>query len=149
MVGLIVLGMPWQLLRVPLSEVYLDRPRSSRRCSFVASSSAGSSFVISATSCARTQKSSDKMQVMRTMRPCRCGLVFVLLSSETAQGLPLEVRFQQLSVAAELEVWQEAYRIVEEINDCQRHSLVLPAPALMTSYFDILQKVSHSQGSRP
>lgn len=82
---------------------------------------------------------------MCTTSPCRYAddLVFCFGSTFVCpQGVPLEIRFQQLSVAAELEVWQEAYRIMEEINDSQRNSLVLPPPALMTNYFDILQKVS-------
>ena len=64
------------------------------------------------------------------------------LSSPDTQLLYLETRFQQLEAAAKLELWQEAYRTIEDIYENMRQSHVLSEHSpLMKTYYEKLADI--------
>ena len=65
----------------------------------------------------------------------------VNLSSPETQRLYLETRFMQLRTAADLEMWQEAYRSIEDISESMRLAGSLASPALMRVYYEKLAAI--------
>jgi translation initiation factor 3 subunit A len=59
---------------------------------------------------------------------------------ETLQ-LYTETRFEQLKVATELELWQEAFRSVEDIHGLMSLVKKVPKPQLMAAYYAKLTKI--------
>eukprot|EP00456_Euglypha_rotunda_P003814 TRINITY_DN1064_c0_g1_i6.p1 TRINITY_DN1064_c0_g1~~TRINITY_DN1064_c0_g1_i6.p1 ORF type:complete len:382 (+),score=72.44 TRINITY_DN1064_c0_g1_i6:141-1148(+) len=53
----------------------------------------------------------------------------------------LETRFLQLEIAAELELWQDAYRTIEDIHDNMALSEKPPTPELMKTYYEKLSQI--------
>ncbi len=49
----------------------------------------------------------------------------VNLHNPETQTLYLETRFQQLTIASKLELWQEAYRTIEDIYENLRNALLI------------------------
>ena len=72
------------------------------------------------------------------------------LSSPDTQLLYLETRFQQLEAAATLELWQEAYRTIEDIYENMRQSHVLNEHnPLMKTYYEKLADIFWASGKLP
>ncbi len=57
------------------------------------------------------------------------------------QNFYLETRFEQLKAAADLELWQEAFRTIEDIHGLTIILNKSPNPRMMASYFSKLTKV--------
>jgi translation initiation factor 3 subunit A len=69
-----------------------------------------------------------------------------LRATETVQGF-LETRFEQLRVACALELWQEAYRSIEDIHGLVQLSKKTPKAALMATYFEKLAQIFWVSGN--
>jgi len=64
------------------------------------------------------------------------------LSSAETQTLYLATRFHQLRVASDLELWQEAYRTIEDIHENMRiGGKQEPPPELMKTYYEKLAQI--------
>eukprot|EP01027_Heterolobosea_sp_BB2_P020391 GEZU01029097.1.p1 GENE.GEZU01029097.1~~GEZU01029097.1.p1 ORF type:complete len:1006 (+),score=440.49 GEZU01029097.1:35-3019(+) len=65
----------------------------------------------------------------------------VSLSSPETFNLHMETRFKQLNVATELELWQEAYRTIEDIHGLISIAKKPVKPSMMINYFEKLTKI--------
>lgn len=71
----------------------------------------------------------------------------ILLSNQDSLMIQLEIRFLQLSVSVQLELWQEAFRSVEDV-----HSLLVLLkrsihPSFMVTYYECLVKIFRVGGN--
>lgn len=63
------------------------------------------------------------------------------LSAPESLQLYLDTRFEQLKIATELELWQEAFRSVEDIHGLMCMVKKTPKPSLMTVYYVKLTEI--------
>ncbi|OVA13491.1 Proteasome component (PCI) domain [Macleaya cordata] len=70
------------------------------------------------------------------------------LSSPESLQLYLDTRFEQLKVATELELWQEAFRSVEDIHGLMCMVKKTPKPSLMVIYYAKLTEIFWVSDSR-
>jgi len=71
------------------------------------------------------------------------------LTNAPTVELFLDTRFEQLAVAMDLDVWQEAYRSVEDIHGLMSLSKKAPKPAMLAAYFRALTRIFFCVGSLP
>ncbi|KAK6943688.1 Proteasome component (PCI) domain [Dillenia turbinata] len=69
------------------------------------------------------------------------------LSAPESLQLYLDTRFEQLRVATELELWQEAFRSVEDIHGLMCMVKKTPKPSLMVVYYAKLTEIFWISGS--
>ncbi|KAK6145043.1 hypothetical protein DH2020_021863 [Rehmannia glutinosa] len=63
------------------------------------------------------------------------------LSAPESLQLYLDTRFEQLKVATELELWQEAFRSIEDIHGLMCMVKKIPKPSLMVVYYSKLSEI--------
>lgn len=63
------------------------------------------------------------------------------LGSQDTQRMYLETRFEQLEIASDLELWQEAYRTIEDIHESIQNFQTPQTPGLMKTYYRQLAQI--------
>ncbi|XP_021839380.1 eukaryotic translation initiation factor 3 subunit A [Spinacia oleracea] len=69
------------------------------------------------------------------------------LTAPESLQLYLDTRFEQLKIATELELWQEAFRSVEDIHGLMCMVKKTPKPSLMVVYYAKLTEIFWTSGS--
>jgi len=71
----------------------------------------------------------------------------VSMSKPETQQLNLETRLHQLDFAIQMELWQEAYKAIEDINNLMNLSKRMPVPKTMANYYQKLAMVFWKAGN--
>ncbi|KAL1498328.1 hypothetical protein ABEB36_009141 [Hypothenemus hampei] len=71
----------------------------------------------------------------------------VSMSKPETQQLNLETRLHQLDFAIQMELWQEAYKAIEDINNLMNLSKKMPVPKTMANYYQKLALVFWKAGN--
>lgn len=69
------------------------------------------------------------------------------LNNPESQGMHLETRLEQLDSAIKMELWQEAFKAVEDIHGLIQLSKKSPKPSLMANYYQKLGLVFWKSGN--
>lgn len=69
------------------------------------------------------------------------------MNSPETQKMYLETRFKQLEIASQLELWQEAYRTIEDIHESMQLSKGSQTPTSMKTYYLQLAKIFWASGN--
>jgi translation initiation factor 3 subunit A len=64
-----------------------------------------------------------------------------VVNRESTSFLQLTTKFKQLNVACELELWQDAYRSVEDVNNALSLYEKVPETSFMISYYENMTKI--------
>jgi hypothetical protein len=96
-----------------------------------------SSFAASASCCART---SPRRASAPAPAASSSHLNISSASSEAVQA-HLETRFDLLEVASNLELWQEAFKAIEDISDLMQRSGTRAKAQLMATYYEKLAQI--------
>ncbi|KAK9890722.1 hypothetical protein WA026_012070 [Henosepilachna vigintioctopunctata] len=71
----------------------------------------------------------------------------VSISKPETQQLNLETRLHQLEFAIQMELWQEAYKAIEDIHNLMNMSKKMPVPKTMANYYQKLAMVFWKAGN--
>ncbi|EFA10123.1 eukaryotic translation initiation factor 3 subunit A [Tribolium castaneum] len=71
----------------------------------------------------------------------------VSMSKPETQQLNLETRLHQLDFAIQMELWQEAYKAIEDIHNLMNMSKKMPVPKTMANYYQKLAMVFWKAGN--
>ncbi|XP_066260202.1 eukaryotic translation initiation factor 3 subunit A-like [Euwallacea similis] len=69
------------------------------------------------------------------------------MSKPEMHQLNLEIRLHQLAFLIQMELWQEAYKAVEDINNLMNLSKKMPVPKTMANYYQKLAVVFQKVGN--
>ncbi|KAJ1920091.1 eukaryotic translation initiation factor 3 subunit A [Tieghemiomyces parasiticus] len=99
-----------------------------------------------------------KNEFRRLCEKLRTHLAAIVKSGNQTHGVNLqdpeslqrhtELRYGQLHVATELELWQEAFRSIEDIHILLASSKRLPKPSLLVNYYEKLTRIMTVSGNQ-
>ncbi len=138
------LVVPWFRFLWEVYRVVLDICRHNNKLELVYKYVAGQAFDF----CRRFHRKSEFRRLCEILRHHLTIIVRypqqqngIVLTDAASHQLQLDIRFEQLNMAIELELWQEAFRTIEDIHGLFTLTRKPASPSMIVNYYERLAKI--------